>query len=360
MFTRVRNFFYNHRRKFLFGGIFFGTLVILARVARNKLREWQEKELNELLERSRRRQHFESTERTCDQTVLMLSGNLREATTKCLNCEKIVNDLRDGTADKISAWNTLKVLAISRTATIVYSYTMLVITLRIQLNILGGSMFKDSKIPDNSAQSLEKVDEATKEKYLSLCGYLMENGVQKLSSLIQEKVGEITSTYSLSDKLHLRDVQHIYWAIASTVAAEESQDPVKNVSSYIISSDFLENNQSNKPLVELFNQTLDLLESQEVQGLMLNNLRSGFSLLIDRISEYFNENSKTDSEVQGGDNFVNLNAVTMPMAKMIPILNGQVPENPTAGDLPSDWLQRLLLSEELKALGANIYEAFSY
>lgn len=354
---------YNHRRKFLFGGVFFGTLFILARYARGKLREWQEKEVNELLERSRRRQHFESTERTCDQTVLMLSASLRTAITKCLDCEEIVNNLREGTAaDKISAWNTLKVLAISRTATIVYSYTMLVITLRIQLNVLGGTILKDSKIPDTSAQKAEKVDDRMKEKYLtSLCGYLKDEGLNKLSLLIQDKVGEITSSYLLVDKLHLRDVQHIYWAITSTVSAVEKQDPVKNFSSYIITPDFIKDNQSDKPFAKLLDQTLDLLESQEVQDLMQTNLRSGFALLIDRISEYFNENAKSSGENSDNDDaFVNLNAVTMPMAKIIPILNGQVPENPTAGDLPSDWLQRLLLSEELKALGANIYEAFSY
>ena len=360
MFTRVKNFFYNHRRKFLFGGVFFGTLIILARYARSKLREWQEKEVNELLERSRRRQHFESTERTCDQTALMLSGNLRTAVTKCLDCEKIVNDLRYGTAEKISSWNKLKIFAISRTATIVYSYTMLVITLRIQLNVLGGSMLKDSKISDNSPQNTDKVDDRMKEKYLAMCGYLMTNGVQNLSLLLQRKVEEITASYSLGDKLHLRDVQHIYWAITSTVSSAEEHDPVKNLSTYIIGPDFVKSNQIDKPLAKLLDQTLDLLESQEVQDLMQTNLRSGFALLIDRISEYFNENSKSDGETSTDDTFVNLNAVTMPMAKIIPILNGQVPENPTSGDLPSDWLQRLLLSEELKALGANIYEAFSY
>ncbi|XP_058801565.1 peroxisomal biogenesis factor 3 [Phymastichus coffea] len=361
MFRRVRNFFYNHRRKFLFGGVFFGTLILLARYARGKVRESQEKEVNELLERTRRRQHFENTERTCNEIMQTLSSNLRNAVTKCLDCEKIVNELREGTADKISAWNTLKVLAISRTATIIYSYTMFVITLRIHFNVLGGCMLKDSKISNNSSQSLEKVDERTREKYLSACGYLMDEGIKKLSALIQEKVKEITSIYSLQNKLHLHDVQHIYWAISSTLSAMENEDPVKNLSSYIVDPNLTKNNQSDKPLIKLIDQTLDLMESQEVQELMQNNLRAGLALLTDRISEYFNDNVKSDSaETQASDMFSNLNAATMPMAKIIPILNGQVPENPTSGDLPSDWLERLLLSEELKALGANIYEAFCY
>ncbi|XP_011506309.1 PREDICTED: peroxisomal biogenesis factor 3 [Ceratosolen solmsi marchali] len=355
MFKSVRNFISNHRRKFLFGGVFFGTLIVLARYARGKLREWQEKELNDLLERNRRRQHFENTERTCNQTVLLLSNELRTAITKCLDCEKVVNDLRSGTTDKISSWNRLKILAISRTVTIIYSYTMFVITLRIQFNIIAAAIYKNS-IAANS-QNVENIDNKVKESYLSLTRYLIETGIQKLSSLIQQKVKCATSYYSLGCKLDAQHINQIYWSILSLVSADESEDPVKNWSSYIIDPEFTKNNQTDKTLVKLLDDTLDLLESQEVQELMKINLRYGFATLCDRISEYLDAN---EGEAVKDDKLVNLKSVTITVAKIIPILNGQVPENPTSGDLPTYWLQRLLLSEELGTLGANIYEAIGY
>jgi peroxin-3 len=357
MFKRIRNFIYNRRGKILIGGIFLSIFFTIARYARNKLITWQEKELKEFLERSRRKQHFEETESTCKQTVLMLSGSLRTEVNKCLDCKKIVNDLRQGTADEISVWNKLKVLAISRTAMIIYSYTMIVITLKIQFNVLAGSMYKNKF--SNNSESVDKLDDKVNENYFSLSKYLIDNGLQKLSLLIQGKVENITSSYSLGYQLHLRDVQQIYWAIISSVTADETNDPVKNFSSYLIASDFLTNNNTDKTLTKLLDDTLDLLESHEVQDLMQVNVRSGFNLLIDRISEFFNENIKGNSEALKEEQFRNFNTETMPMAKLIPIFNGQVPENPTNGDLPSDWLQKLLLSKELEALGQNIYEAIA-
>lgn len=65
-------------------------------------------------------------------------------------------------------------------------------------------------------------------------------------------------------------------------------------------------------------------------------------------------------ELPTTNGFLPFNRVTIPMAKLIPIINGQVPESSNPGDLPSDWLQKLILSDKLRTLGANVYEAFSF
>lgn len=185
----------------------------------------------------------------------------------------------------------------------------------------------------------------------------MNEGVKNMADFIREKVNEITVDYSLGHKLNLRDIQHIYWAITSTVTAAVKQDPVKNITSYMISPEFVQKHMNNRVLSNMIEQTMDLLESQEVQDLMLLNVRCGFSLLIDRISKYFVDKEISDNTI---NEFINYNSMTLPMAKVIPILNIQTPDLPVADDLPSDWLQKLLSSEELKALGANIYESLSY
>ena len=383
MFSRMRGFLNRHKRKFIVSGMVVGGFILITRYTQRKLREWQEKEVRELLERTRRSQHFESTERTCDQTILTLATNVRSAVIKALDTETIVNKLRNGCKDKISSWNALKVLAISRSAVIIYSHAMLVATLRIQLNLVGGYMFKDSQ----NASGVVKSDGITQQKYLSLCGHFMDQGVEKLSALIKEKVEEITASISLRDKLTLKDLEQIYWSVISLVSADESVDPVKNLMSYMIPPNC--DKETDGILAKMINETLDLLESEEVQSLVQTSVRSGFALLIDHISEYFadltaksngikNENFSpspgtsngketiwTDSVKKSADNcqkdvFVNFNKITMPMAKIIPIVNGQVPDVPTSGDLPSDWLQRLIFNHKLKALGANVYEAFSY
>lgn len=352
MLISLRNFIRKHIRKFVVGGVFVGSLYALTKFGQWKLKEIQEKELNELLERSKRKLHFESTERTCNQTAIMLSSRLREAIVKCLDCEQILNDLRDGNGDKIASWGNLRILSFSRTATVIYSYTMFVITLRVQLNVLGGHMYKDSKTSQTSVN-----DDKIREEYLSICSYLMDEGIKNMAGFIREKVHEITVGYSLGHKLNLRDIQHIYWAITSTVTAAVKEDPVKNITTYMISPEFVQKHMNNRVLSNMIEQTMDLLESQEVQDLMLLNVRCGFSLLIDRISKYFVDKEISDKTI---NEFINYNSMTLPMAKVIPILNAQTPDLPVADDLPSDWLQKLLSSEELKALGANIYESLSY
>lgn len=380
MFSSVRGFLNRHKRKFIISGVVVGGFILITRYTQRKLREWQEKEIRELLERTRRSQHFESTERACDQTIMTLATNVRNSVTKSLDTEAVVNKLRNGCTDKVTSWNILKILAISRSAVIIYAHAMLVTTLRIQLNLVGGYMFKGSQNPNGSV----KIDEITQQKYMSLCGYFMDEGVEKLCALVKGKVEEITASISLRDKLTLRDLEQIYWSIMSLVSSDPKIDPVKNLTSYMIPSNCEKETDTN--LSKMINETLDLLESEEVETLIQTSIRSGFVLVIDHISEYFgdsttrsngikNEKHKispvpgtsdgkeailTNSMEKSSDEFVNLNKVTMPMAKIIPIINGQVPDVPTTGDVPSDWLQRLTLNDKLKTLGANVYEAFSF
>ena len=378
MLSRIRGFVSRHRRKFILGSIVFGS-VIFIRYTQRKLREWQEKEIKEMFERSKRRQYFECTERTCSQMIMSVALTLRDSVIKVLDTEAIVNKLRTGCNDKITCWNELKVLAIARSTVIIYSYAMLATLIRIQFNVMGGHVYKD--IQNSNSSTTENVVQT---KYMSLSSHFMSNGVRKLSSLVKDKVAEITASISLKDELTLRDLEEIYWAITSIISRDSSKDPVKNLVEYMLQVDYEEGQGTMLP--KLINETLDLLESEEVQNLTQSNIRNGFSLLVDHISAFFTgpptiENGKSQNgisvpgtssqnhmswreknstEMNHASSFVNINKVAMPMAKIIPIINGQVPDKPMPKDFQTELLQRLVTSNELKTLGANIYEAFSF
>lgn len=113
MLSRIRGFISRHRRKFIVSSIVLGS-VIFIRYTQRKLREWQEKEIREMLERTKRLQYFECTERTCSQMIMSVASTLRDAVIKVLDTDVIVNKLRNGCTDKIACWNELKVLAIAR------------------------------------------------------------------------------------------------------------------------------------------------------------------------------------------------------------------------------------------------------
>ncbi|XP_003706313.1 peroxisomal biogenesis factor 3 [Megachile rotundata] len=380
MFSRIRGFVSRHRRKFIFGGIVFGSIVII-RYTTRKLREWQEKEIKEMLDKTKRRHYFECTERTCSQMIMSLTATLRDSIIQVLDTETIVNKLRSGCPDKVACWNELKVLAIARSAVVIYSYAMLATLIRIQFNVMGGHVYKD--IQNSNGITTENI---VRTKYLSLSRHFIYDGIKKLSMLIKDKVAEITASISLKDELTLRDIEEIYWAITSSISADNSKDPIKNLAEYML---LLNCEDDQEPMLsKLITETLDLLESEEVQNLTQSNIRSGFSLLVDHISAFFvgtptvengktvqngfsvpgtssqNHNSWTEknsiSANYDSSTFVNINKISMPMAKLIPIVNGQVPDKPTSKDFQTDLLQRLVTNNELKTLGANIYEAFSF
>lgn len=109
VFSRIKNFFYRNRTKFIVGGVLVTSSVLLMRYAQKKLREWQEREAREFFERTRKQQHFESTERTCNQTILNLMSTLNEALVKVVNTEEVVEELRRKPENKIDLWEKLKV-----------------------------------------------------------------------------------------------------------------------------------------------------------------------------------------------------------------------------------------------------------
>ncbi|XP_012222195.1 peroxisomal biogenesis factor 3 [Linepithema humile] len=376
MFSSIRGFLNRHKRKFIIGGVIVSSVVFLTRYTQRKLREWQEKEIRMLMERTKKLQYYESTERSCNQMISSLTTTLRNSVIKENDTETIINQLKDGSANKVTSWSQLKVLAITRSTVIIYSYTMLVTFLRIQLNLISGHMYKNTQNMDNT------IGNEVQERYMAVSSYFIYEGVKNLSSFIKSKVEEVTALLALTKQLTLRDLEQVFWAITSSVSTDVSRDPVKNCTYYMFQQEV--ENRETSTYSKLIDQMLDILESEEVQDLMQKNIRSGFALLIDHVSAYFGDASEID-DVHNARNgtlfsgesskntpnllgattsnvspkFVDVNKTTMALAKIIPILNGQIPDNPTSKDVAADWLQCLILNNELKMLGANVYEAVS-
>lgn len=113
VFSKIGGFLRRNRNRFFVGGIIVTGSILLTRYAQQKLREWQRNETKEFFERTRKQQHFESTERTCNQTILSLVGALNEALSKAINTEDIVAELRNNPENKIELWEKLKVIYLS-------------------------------------------------------------------------------------------------------------------------------------------------------------------------------------------------------------------------------------------------------
>jgi len=338
VFSKIGGFLNRHRNKFFVGGVIITGSVLLTRYAQQRLREWQQNEAKEFFERTRKQQHFESTERTCNQTILSLIAALNESLAKTINTEEIVAELRSNPDNRVELWDKLKVLVFSKASCLIYISTLLVVTLRVQMNIIGGYLYKDPACITLDLQ----------QKYLSLCHSLLESGTQKLAELLENEYKKILQVIPLKRQMKIDELEKIFWAI-QTAIRESDADPIDRFRHYVAS----ENATDEKDIYSCMVQdTTDLLNSDEVKILASSCISRGFVVLGDQLSEFFGPSTSSSTD----DTFVHPSDVKIPLAKLIPIINGLVSRN----SLPDLLVQQLIANDKLKTMGANVYEAFSY
>lgn len=392
MFSGIRNFVSRHRRKFIFTGAVVAGSVLALRYAQRKLYEYQEAKAREFFEKTRRTQHFETTERTCNQAIMGLAPNLIDQILKTLDTEPILEKLRNNPDNKIDLWNEMKILAFSRLTALVYACSMLVVTLRIQFNILGGYLYKDT------VSGEEKISNGLQQNYVALIQYFLKDGVETLCKLIESKVRQVVSGYDLNQKLTLAETEQIFWSIQMAVNSD-AQDPNSLLASYAFPADVLENSNSSV-FSKMFTETIDMMESDETSSLNTNNISRGFSIVMDSIADFYlkpingtkvngivktnaNETTETqaDNEKQletvseqpgtsksalntftSDSTLPNLNSATIPLPKLIPIIDGlakqQFSNSSKPPGLSTSLVTLYLISDKVKTLGANVYEVF--
>lgn len=378
MFSSVKNFLSRHKRKFIVTGVVVGGGILALQYAQRKLREFQEAQTREFIQRTRRSQHFESTERTCNQAIMGVAPALCDKILKRLNTDIILQQIREMPENKVELWNELKVQAFTRLTALVYACSMLVVSLRIQLNILGGYLYKDTV-----ADGQTELTKENQQRYLSLSQHLLDEGVEKLVSLIERKVREVLGQYELKQNLSLADTEQIFWSIQMAVNSDV-QDPNSTLGKYIL-PDELDYPNETELLTKMYTETLDMLESDEASSLNTYNVSRGFSIVMDSIADYYyeplkkngmdiaNENSislpstsKSDLNVVTtgtASTMPNINSVQLPLAKLIPIVNGLSGKpfsvNVRPASLSTSLVTLYLVSDKVKVLGANVYEVFS-
>jgi peroxin-3 len=103
-------------------------------------------------------------------------------------------------------------------------------------------------------------------------------------------------------------------------------------------------------LGRLNSETHDMIKSPDFNTIMTICLDTGFAYLSGRVGEYFSPS------VHEEDSFSGTRRVEMPLAKVIPIMNGLV--FTVVADHPNPFLQELLLKDQMKHFAANVYDAF--
>lgn len=378
MFSSVRNFISRHKRKFIVTGVLVGGTVLAVQYAQRKLREFQEAQAREFFERTRRGQHFEMTERTCNQAIMGVAQPMCDEILQKVDTQPILDQLHGNPDNKLELWQELKVLSFTRLATLVYACSMLVVSLRIQLNILGGYLYKESV----SGQT--KMTNSMQQTYLSLNQHFLTDGISAISKLIESKVRTILTDYDLKQQLTLADVEQIFWSIQMAVNSDD-QDPSSAMAKYILPQE-LEDNGGSEQMARIFAETLDMLEAEDAASLNTYNVTRGFTIVMDSIADFYYEPMKKNGMTSSSSSQIvditdmcnnsstpitkadlnvatNINQVKLPLAKLIPIINGLAGKafsaNVKPPSLSTSLVTLFLVSDKIKVLGANVYEVFS-
>ncbi|CAH1179420.1 unnamed protein product [Phaedon cochleariae] len=337
--SKFRGFLWRHKNKLIFGSAFIAGSVYLTKYAQRRLKEWQDKEATEFFDRNRKYSHFQSIGQTSNQTVSNLSIALLDIINETVDTDEVIEALKKNPEKKLEMWNTLKVLVFTKAAVIIYSMVMLVVTLKIQLSLIGGHLYKN---PNSVSTDMQ-------EKYLSLCKNFLNDGVKKLTNIATIEMTKCVENLELSKQLKLSDIEAIYWSI-QTALATHVDSPVENFKDYILP----DNSASSSSIYDqLLRDTADFLDSDEVKSLSTHCINRGFILLGDQVAEFYNQSSMVTSTNNQQESFQNPFEMKKPLAKLIPIINGLLSKQ----SLPQHFVQQLITNEKLQILSANIYES---
>ncbi|XP_038672705.1 peroxisomal biogenesis factor 3 [Scyliorhinus canicula] len=363
MLRSVWSFLKRHKRKFLFTGAFLGGVYLLGKYAQKKIRDLQEQEAAEYIAQARRQYHFESNQRTCNMTVLSMLPTLREAIMQQLNSESLTGLLKNRPTNKLEIWEDLRIISFSRSMVAVYSTCMLVVLLRVQLNIIGGYIYLDNAIVGKNGTAPLAPPEV-QQQYLSSIQHLLGDGLNELITVVKKAVQSVIGNVSLKQCVSLQELERYLGEIRQLVEHRgQSSEPetgsplcwylIPNEES-TLASQACGLTEKDVTTLKLLNETRDMLESPDFSTVLNSCLNRGFSRLLDNMAEFF---KPTEQELAQNGKINSLSNIQLPLAKIIPIINGQI--HSTCSETPSHFVQDLLLMEQVKDFAANVYEAFS-
>jgi peroxin-3 len=347
MFSRLHSFTRRHRNKFIVASAVAGGVALLGKYAESKVRQWQEEQTRSLLEATRKRHHFESTQRTGSLTLQALLPELRAAVDARLDTHKVAESIAKNPDDKVALWEQLRATAIARCLAHIHCGLYLTLLLRIQLNILGGNLYLETT---GRAERRPPLTSRVQEKFLELCQAFIKEGLTEVCDRLLDHAKYCSQKFGLKQKVSIVELEDLFQSVIRTASKSEESAAKK----YLLRPDRLDclnlNEAENNLLSELLCETADLLEQPDFTSAFDGCLQECLSLVFDSIAEELAAHHRKS----GKNGFVGPAEIRLPFAKVIPILNSATDTSCGGGVV----VRALLTSEVVGSLSANVYEAF--
>lgn len=274
IFSSLAGFFNrNKRRIFITSAVTFSIYLLVNEFVIKKFRNYQNAIRQEFMFKQQIRQRFILTQQDCYYTILALLPVLAQPIVDALPVDLITQALRlkkgqqnqpqaasgsnsELTTDNLSLlennnnpqlqlsvymnkskaelWDLLKTKTITRTLTLMYSISGLLLISRLQMNILARRSYLESAIvmagvknPNNDIDPHENY--IIEQSYLSLSWWLLNKGWANLSSLIENLVVEKFKTISPRSEIGVFDFELILTEIIEDINTNNKQYVLDNL-----------------------------------------------------------------------------------------------------------------------------------
>lgn len=163
--SSVWEFIKKHRGKLILGGVVVGGIYAGQRLLFENSRLTQLESpfsADSLTLQSRKHYVFDSNQRTCDNSVIQLIPTLKLKFQKRYDIETLLDSLKNGasSSEKVKIWQDMKLMSFIRLISSCYSFTLLIVSLKLQISIIAADIYEKSVQKSSSSMIsnvLEKI-----------------------------------------------------------------------------------------------------------------------------------------------------------------------------------------------------------
>ncbi|KAF4634594.1 hypothetical protein G7Y89_g3495 [Cudoniella acicularis] len=295
---------------------------------------------------------------------------------------------------KLQLWNDLKISAITRAFTLIYTLALLTLLTRIQLNLLGRRSYLSSVVSlatggmEQSTISLENHDDdnpdqaygndfETNRQYLTFSWWLLHRGWKEVMLKVEEAVKEVFGGLSIRDDINVQKFSELTLEVRKKVegATEAERQagrwleyllPPKDQEDFVLKESGMTTDTSPPasassgitPLRRLLDETSDLIDSPPFSHVLTLLLDAGFSTLVDQkvAQQAFKMPAVPeilDVEAPRITELVEVKPVKLPI--VLAILTRQA--HSIGNGVPNEYLQAMEQVRDLEAFAAVVYSS---
>lgn len=295
---------------------------------------------------------------------------------------------------KLQLWNDLKISAITRAFTLIYTLALLTLLTRIQLNLLGRRSYLSSVVSlatggmEQSTISLENHDDdnpdqaygndfETNRRYLTFSWWLLHRGWREVMLKVEAAVNDVFSTLSPREDVTMQMFSELTLEVRKRVEGATEADrqatswlefllPPRDQEEFVLKESGMSTDPSTpstalpstNPLRRLVDETSDLIESPPFSHVLTRLLDAGFSTLVDQkiAQQAFKIPATPDvPELEAPRVMEVFDPKPVKLPIVLAILTRQA--HSIGNGVPNEYLQSMEQVKDLEAFAAVVYSS---